>query len=127
MIAVLAGLGVLNSVLMLTRERVHDLGVFKAVGMTPRQTIAMVACWVIVPAIVAAAIALPAGIILQHVVVQDIGTVAGTRIPGSFINVYGATELLLLGLAGLAIAVAGAMGPAGWAAAAKTTTALHAE
>jgi hypothetical protein len=24
------------------RERVHDLGVFKAVGMTPRQVIAMV-------------------------------------------------------------------------------------
>ncbi len=41
-VAVLAGLGVLNSVLMATRERAHDLGVFKAVGMTPRQTIAMV-------------------------------------------------------------------------------------
>jgi putative ABC transport system permease protein len=37
LVAVLAGLGVLNSVLMLTRERVHDLGIFKAVGMTPRR------------------------------------------------------------------------------------------
>jgi putative ABC transport system permease protein len=35
MIAVLAGLGMLNAVLMLTRERVDDLGVFKAVGMPP--------------------------------------------------------------------------------------------
>jgi putative ABC transport system permease protein len=59
--AVLAGLGVLNATLMLTRERVHDLGVCKAVGMTPRQTIAMVTCWAIAPAIAAAAIALPAG------------------------------------------------------------------
>jgi putative ABC transport system permease protein len=42
LVAILAGLGVLNSVLMLTRERVRDLGVFKAVGMTPRQTIIMV-------------------------------------------------------------------------------------
>lgn len=34
LIAVLAGLGVLTSVLMLTRERVHDLGIFTALGMT---------------------------------------------------------------------------------------------
>jgi hypothetical protein len=49
LVAVLAGLGVLSSVLMVTRERVHDLGVFKALGMTPRQTITMVICWVIAP------------------------------------------------------------------------------
>jgi putative ABC transport system permease protein len=36
LIAVVAGLGVLNTVALQTRERVHDLGVFKAVGMTPR-------------------------------------------------------------------------------------------
>ena len=44
----LAGLGVLTSVLMLTRERVHDLGIFKALGMTLRQTVTMVTCWVAV-------------------------------------------------------------------------------
>lgn len=49
LVAALAGLGVLNSVLMATREPVHDLGVFKAVGMTPRQTLAMVICWVRAP------------------------------------------------------------------------------
>ena len=37
MVAAAAGLGVLNTVLMTTRERVHDLGVFKALGMRPRQ------------------------------------------------------------------------------------------
>ena len=35
LVAVLAGLGVLNSVLMATPERTHDLGVYKALGMTP--------------------------------------------------------------------------------------------
>ena len=35
LIAVLARLGVLNSVLMAARGRVHDLGIFKALGMTP--------------------------------------------------------------------------------------------
>src|SRR5207253_2118575 len=36
LLAAVAGLGVLNTVVLQTRERVHDLGVFKAVGMTPR-------------------------------------------------------------------------------------------
>ncbi len=40
---------------------------------------------------------------------------------------YTPGTLALLVLAGLAIAIAGALGPAIWAAAAKTTTALHAE
>jgi hypothetical protein len=35
--------------------------------------------------------------------------------------------LALLALAGLAVALAGALGSASWAAATKTTTALHAE
>jgi putative ABC transport system permease protein len=76
MMAVLAGLGVLNSVLMVTRERTHDLGVFKAIGKTPRQAIAMVVCWAAVPAIGAAVIALPAGMILQDVIVHAIGGIA---------------------------------------------------
>lgn len=42
MLVVVAGLGVLNTVVLDTRDRVHDLGVFKALGMTPRQTVAMV-------------------------------------------------------------------------------------
>ena len=92
MVAVLAGLGVLNTVLMLTRERVHDLGIFKAVGMTPRQTITMVICWVIAPAIAAALIALPAGMALQDAVVHAIPARAPRRptcaSPASIVHVY---------------------------------------
>jgi hypothetical protein len=40
---------------------------------------------------------------------------------------YTPGELALLALAGLAIAVAGALGPALWAAVSRTTTALRAE
>jgi putative ABC transport system permease protein len=40
---------------------------------------------------------------------------------------YTAGELALLGLAGLAIAVIGALGPAIWAAASRATTTLRAE
>ena len=39
LLAAVAGLGVLNTVVLQIRERVHDIGVFKAIGMTPRQTI----------------------------------------------------------------------------------------
>ncbi len=130
LVGVLAALGVLNAALMATRERVHDLGVFKAVGMTPRQTITMVVCWVIAPAVIATAIALPAGLITQDHLIRQLtsGTaLRGAALPGSFVHVLGGTDLLLLALAGLAIAIAGALGPASWAARARTSTVLHAE
>jgi putative ABC transport system permease protein len=132
MIAILAALGVLNSVLMVTRERVHDLGVFKAVGMTPRQTVTMVTCWAVVRAILAAVIALPVGMRLQAVVVHAItadqasGLGAPTA-PGGVVDVYTVGGLALLALAGLIIAVIGALGPAMWAALTSTTTTLRAE
>jgi putative ABC transport system permease protein len=130
LIGVLAGLGVLNAALMAARERVHDLGVFKAVGMTPGQTIAMVICWVIAPAVIAAAIALPAGLIIEDLLVRQLaaGTALhGSALPGSFVHVLSGADLLLLALAGLAIAVAGALGPASWAARTRTSTVLHTE
>ena len=34
----------LNTVVLHIRDRVHDLGVLKAVGMTPRQMVTMVLC-----------------------------------------------------------------------------------
>jgi putative ABC transport system permease protein len=112
---------------MATRERVHDLGVYKAVGMTPGQTIAMVLCWVIAPTIIAAVIALPAALITQNALVRHLAAHSGMVLPASFVHVLGSTDLALLVLAGLAIAIAGALGPAGWAAASRTTTALRAE
>ena len=126
-VAVLAALGVLNSVLMVTRERVHDLGVFKALGMTPRQTILMVICWVVAPALIASAIAIPTAIILHDITLHAIGRTQGTGIPSNIINVYTAPELLVLALCGLAIAAAGAVLPASWAAASATATALQTE
>lgn len=133
LVAVLAGLGVLNATLMLTRERVHDLGVCKAVGMTPRQTIAMVTCWAIAPALAAAIIALPAGMALQNAVMHAIASdQAGqpqtlSTPPANLVHVYTPGGLTLLALAGLALAVVGALGPATWAATARTTTALRTE
>ena len=126
-IAVLAALGVLNSVLMLTHERIHDLGIFKALGMTPPQTILMIACWVAVPAITATIIALPTGIALQEAVLHAIGRKQDIPITAGVTHVYTTGSLALLALAGLGIALTGALGPASWAATSRTTTALRAE
>jgi putative ABC transport system permease protein len=127
LLAIVAGLGVLNTVVLSTRERTHDLGVFKAVGMTPRQTIAMVVCWVAGIGFVAGLIAVPAGMFLHRIVLPAMATAADVGVPPNLMNVYGGWELALLGLAGLAIAVVGALAPAGWAAGARTATALRAE
>jgi putative ABC transport system permease protein len=127
LLAVVAGLGVLNTVVLHTRERVHDLGIFKAVGMTPRQTIAMVICWVAGIGLVAGIVAVPAGIAVHRYVLPAMAHAAATNIPASYLNVYGPAELVLLALAGLVIAVAGAMLPASWAAGSRTASALRAE
>ena len=127
LLAVVAGLGVLNTVVLHTRERVHDLGVFKAIGMTPRQTIAMVVCWVAGTGLLAGVIAVPAGIVLHHHVLPAMGAAANVALPASFLRVYGGAEMVALALAGLVIAVAGALIPAGWAAKTGTAAALRTE
>jgi putative ABC transport system permease protein len=127
MVAIAAGLGVLNTVLMTTRDRVHDLGVFKALGMRPGQIVIMVICWIAVPAIIAAAIAAPAAVVLNTATLHAMGATSHTGIPASFTQVFGVARLALLSLAALAIAVAGALLPATWAARARPATALHAE
>jgi putative ABC transport system permease protein len=121
LLAAVAGLGVLNTVLLQTRERVHDLGVYKAVGMTPRQTIVMVLCWVAGIGLVAGLAAVPAGIALHRYLVPLMGNAAGSALPASIITVYGAGEVAVLALAGIAI------GAASWAAAARSAAALRAE
>ncbi len=127
LLAIVAGLGVLNTVVLSTRERVHDLGVFKAIGMTPRQTIAMVVCWVAGVGLLAGVIAVPAGIALQHYVLPAMAAAANVGLPASYLNVYGAAEIIALALAGLVIAVLGALLPAGWAAKTGTASALRTE
>jgi putative ABC transport system permease protein len=72
LVAVVAGLGVLSAVVMLARQRAHDLGVCKAIGMTPRQVMTMITSWVLAPGIAAVIIALPVGIVVEHAVAKAI-------------------------------------------------------
>jgi putative ABC transport system permease protein len=127
LLIVVAGLGVLNTVVLQLRERVHDLGVFKSVGMTPRQAIAMVVCSVTLIGLLAGIVAVPIGVLVHNGVVPVMGHAASTDLPASVISVYSWWQYVLLALAGLIIAVAAALGPASWAARTRTAFALRAE
>jgi putative ABC transport system permease protein len=127
MLVVVAGLGVMNTVVLETRERVHDLGVHKALGMTPRQTTAMVIASVVVTGLIGGTAGTAVGVLLQRTVITEMASSVGFRLPASVLDVYGSAGLLLFGIAGLVIAVAGALLPAGWAAKTRVAVALRTE
>ena len=127
LIMIVAGLGVLNTVALQIRERAHDIGVFKAIGMTPRQTLTMIVCSVGLVGLAAGIVAVPAGVYLHHGVIPTMAHAANSGIPPSLLSVYGPWTIILLALSGLVIAVVGALGPAAWAARTRTAFALRAE
>jgi putative ABC transport system permease protein len=122
-----AGLGVLNAVVLESRDRVHDIGVHKSVGMTPKQTAAMVVASVGIPGLVGGAAGVPAGFLLHRWAVPAMAHGAGIRLPQSTIDVFAPGLLAGLALAGLVLAAGGALLPAGWAARTRTAVALRTE
>ncbi|MEV6482115.1 FtsX-like permease family protein [Streptomyces sp. NPDC051576] len=127
MLVCVAGLGVLGGVVLDTHERVRDLGIHKALGMTPRQTVTMVVASVVPPGLLGGALGVPLGLAVHSAVIPAMGHAADLRLPRSVVDVYDLRDLALLGLAGVAVAVLGSLLPAGWAARIRTATALRAE
>ncbi|SCG64610.1 ABC transporter permease [Micromonospora humi] len=122
-----AALGVLNMLVLDLRDRVHDLGVHKALGMTPGQTIAMVVASVAGIGLLGGLLGVPAGMAMQRHVVPAMAASGGLRLPATLLDVYGPVTLSALALGGPLIALLGALLPAGWAARARTAVALRAE
>lgn len=122
-----AGLGVLGGVVLDTRERIRDLGIHKALGMTPRQTVTLVIASVVLPGVVGGLLGVPLGLAVHRTVMPAMGDSAGLRLPDAVLDVYRTPELVLLALGGTGIAVLGALLPAGWAARVRTATALRTE
>jgi putative ABC transport system permease protein len=118
---------VLNAMIMVVRERVHDLGVAKAIGMTPRQTVSMVLLWAVAPSVGAAVIGVPAALGLHDLTIHVIGSQTDIGVPAALVDVYRVGELALLALTSLGLAALGSLGPAVRAAVSRTTTALRAE
>jgi putative ABC transport system permease protein len=127
LLSAVAALGVFNTVVLNTRERVHEIGVLKSVGMPPRQVRLMVMTSMAAVGVLAGALAVPAGWALHRSILPIMGHAAGTNLPHSVLAVYRPVELAALGLCGVALAVLGALVPAGWAARASAATALRAE
>jgi putative ABC transport system permease protein len=122
-----AGLGVLNTVMVELRDRIYDLGIYKAIGMTPQQTIAMVLTSIAAVGVIAGAIGVPAGIALHDYVIPVMGHAAGTNLPRVDVAVYGGLEEVLLALAGVGVAALAAGLPAAWAARLRAAAALRTE
>jgi hypothetical protein len=80
---------------------------------------------VAITGLVAGIIAVPAGVLLHHSVVPAMTHAANSGYPAALISVYSVPEMIGLALAGLLIAVAGALAPASWAARSRTATAPH--
>jgi putative ABC transport system permease protein len=127
LLAAVAALGVFNTVVLNTRERVHEIGVLKSIGMTPRQVRMMVVASMLVIGALGGAFAVPVGYELHHLVLPIMANAAGTGIPHGVMAVYGPLELIGLGAAGIVLAILGALVPAGWAARSRPSTALRAE
>jgi putative ABC transport system permease protein len=104
----------------------REIGVLKTLGMTPGQVRAMVASMAGI-GLLAGAVATPLGAALHHRILPVMADAAGTRIPAGFIQVYRPAELAALATAGIVLAAAGALIPAGWAARTRVGTALRAE
>ncbi|MFE2643327.1 FtsX-like permease family protein [Streptomyces nigra] len=122
-----AGLGVFSTVVLDTRDRVHELGVHKSLGMTPRQVVGMVLTSVAGIGVVASAAGIPLGVAVHRRVTPLMGDAVGMDLPGAYLDVHTSPVLAVLLLGGVAVAVAGALVPAGRAARTDAAVALRTE
>lgn len=124
LLALVASLGVFNTVLLNTRERRRDLGMLKSIGMTPRQVVAMTVTSVAGTGLVGGLIGLPFGIAAHRLVIDRIGVIS---FPEFAKDVWHAPLVASMLLAGVGIAVLGALVPARSAARMTIAAALHTE
>jgi putative ABC transport system permease protein len=127
LLVLVAGLGVAHTVVLNTRERRRDLAIVKAVGMTPGQVVVMAVTSMAALGLVGGVLGLPGGVAAQQWIIRLIGDSEGTGLPRTIIDVYAVPSLVALFLAGVVIAVLGALIPAGRAARVSTAAALHTE
>ncbi|WP_326783552.1 FtsX-like permease family protein [Streptomyces sp. NBC_00151] len=124
LLTLVASLGVFNTVLLNTRERRRDLGMLKSIGMTPRQVVVMTVTSVAGLGAVGGLLGIPLGIVAHRLVVDHVGVV---DFPAYMKDVWHAPQLTAMLLAGVAIAVLGALVPARSAARMTIASVLHTE
>lgn len=121
----IAALGVFNATRLSTRERVFDLAVFKALGMTGRQTALMVVSSTLVLATLGTVVGVPLGSWLEGVMwdtlLASFGFVVSSTSAGNPVSVALAVA------AAFGLALLGAWLPARWAAASPVAQVLRSE
>lgn len=127
LLAIVAALGVFNTVVLNTRERRRDLGMLKSIGMTPREVTVMMVTSMAELGVLGTLIGLPLGILAHRLVVTAVTHVAFFVLPAYMINVWSAALVATLAFSGLVIAVLGAYIPARGAARLTIATVLHNE
>jgi putative ABC transport system permease protein len=112
LLAIVAALGVFNTVVLAARERRRDLGMLKSIGMTPSEVTGMMVTSMAELGVAGTLIGLPLGILAHRLVIAAI-THSGTLIlPAYMVDVWSAPLVAALAFSGLVIAILGAYIPA---------------
>ncbi len=110
----IAGVGILNAMLLSTRERFRELASLKAIGLTPRQVLISVINGAIALGILAVLIGIPLGLWLNNLVAQALSSSVGGP-PNIQLSISWPGLALLIPITVL-VAALGAYLPARWAA-----------
>jgi putative ABC transport system permease protein len=127
-LALIAMVGVFNTILFNTRERSHELATLKAIGMAPGRLIVMVLVSAGFIGLLAGLVGIPLGLRIHYSVLTRLGSALGTDLPGIAYDVFHPPAVLAaLALGGILLAVIGALIPARAAARASVTSTLQTE
>jgi putative ABC transport system permease protein len=119
--------GVFNTLLLNTREKVRDTAILKALGMSPRQVMAMIAASAALLALVGGLLAIPMGLVLHRVLNDVVSTSTGNSTPPGAYGVFNPFELAVIPLLGVVVAVVAGLIPGRWAARTNVVEVLHSE
>jgi putative ABC transport system permease protein len=122
---VIAAVGILNAMLLSTRERYRELGILKAIGLTPGQLVRSVIAGAVVLGALSLVLGIPLGLALTARGLQALVDSQG-GLPHFQMGVNW-PALALLVPATLLVTILGAYLPARWAARTSVGTALHYE
>lgn len=126
-IGLVVALSVFNTVLLDARERRRDLGMLKAIGMTPGQVVTMMVTSVATLGLAAGFLGIPLGVGAHRLVLPLMAEAAEIDLPARITNVWTVGGLSLVVLVGVTIAVLGAALPARRAGRLPIAAVLHSE
>lgn len=126
-LGLIAAAGVFSTMLLQVQERSRDIAVLKAVGMSPRQLMAMVMTSSAILGAIGGLLAMPLGARAYDAVMTSLARSIGNTAPPFAFDVLPPTTLYPLGAMGLAIALAGAYLPARRAARSRAAAILRSE